>query len=486
MPGADPPGRLEAARPHRGRPGRHVPGPLRAGGLRRGPGQPPHPARPGQAALVFGRIDRAGEDGTAGRAGAEGTAVESYHIGRLAVADEEREPVVIDWRAPVAEPFYRATGRDPMGLARRRHFATKGRQVLAIEDELFGEGHLGVTGERRPVGLLDPAGRAGDPTHGPARRHRRHHPGPAGRDHPFCRSRASSWCRAGRAPARRSWRCTGPPTSSTRTGSRLEDQGVLVVGPNRVFLRYIDQVLPSLGEAGVELVVLADLVPDVELGAADSRQAARVKGDARMARVLAKAVHDRERPLREDLVVPYGVTTLRLTVAGSDRIVKAARRRFRRHNAARRFVETEVFTALAASSHIETTRGRGAGPHPPPRRGAGGARTHVAGAHPGRAAARPVRLPGPVAPGGVEVAGRRGMVALHRAAPRQRPAGGLVGARRRPARRGPRAAGSPGQPQHQRRARPRSGPTATSSWTRCRTSRPCSCGWWPAGRSTAR
>jgi DNA helicase IV len=122
-----------------------------------------------------------------------------------------------------------------------------------------------------------------------------------------------------------------------------------------VFLRYIDQVLPSLGEAGVELVVLADLVPDVELGATDSRQAARVKGDARMARVLAKAVHDRERPLREDLVVPYGVTTLRLTVADSDRIVKAARRRFRRHNAARRFVETEVFTALAASSHLETT-----------------------------------------------------------------------------------------------------------------------------------
>jgi hypothetical protein len=92
----------------------------------------------GEAALVFGRIDKAPENGRG---------AESYHIGRLAVADEEREPVVIDWRAPVAEPFYRATGRNPMGLARRRHFANKGRQVLAIEDELFGEGHLGVTGE---------------------------------------------------------------------------------------------------------------------------------------------------------------------------------------------------------------------------------------------------------------------------------------------------------------------------------------------------
>ena len=82
--------------------------------------------------------------------------------------------------------------------------------------------------------------------------------------------------------------------------------------------------------------------------------AARVKGDARMALVLAKAVHDRERPLREDLIVPYGVTSLRLRVEESDRIVKSARRRFRRHNAARRYVEGEVFAALAASSHLET------------------------------------------------------------------------------------------------------------------------------------
>ena len=59
------------------------------------------------------------------------------------MADEEQEPVIVDWRAPVAEPFYRATGRNPMGLARRRHFATRGRQLLGIEDELFGDGHLG-------------------------------------------------------------------------------------------------------------------------------------------------------------------------------------------------------------------------------------------------------------------------------------------------------------------------------------------------------
>ena len=103
----------------------------------------------GDAALVFGRIDRAGE----GESG-----LESFHIGRLAVADLDREPVVVDWRAPVAEPFYRATGREPMGLVRRRHFAVEGRTLLGIEDELFSEGHLGVGHDE---GLTSVVGREG-------------------------------------------------------------------------------------------------------------------------------------------------------------------------------------------------------------------------------------------------------------------------------------------------------------------------------------
>jgi DNA helicase IV len=89
----------------------------------------------GDAALVFGRIDRYAETPDE---------IESFHIGRLAVADEKRDPVVVDWRAPVAEPFYRATGRETMGLARRRHFSVQGRDLQGIEDELFGEGHLGL------------------------------------------------------------------------------------------------------------------------------------------------------------------------------------------------------------------------------------------------------------------------------------------------------------------------------------------------------
>jgi DNA helicase IV len=89
----------------------------------------------GTAALVFGRIDRYGDSPDQ---------IEAFHIGRLAIADEDREPVVVDWRAPVSEPFYRATGRDQMGLVRRRHFIVESRTLLGIEDELFGEGHLGL------------------------------------------------------------------------------------------------------------------------------------------------------------------------------------------------------------------------------------------------------------------------------------------------------------------------------------------------------
>src|SRR5690606_26277678 len=86
--------------------------------------------------------------------------------------------------------------------------------------------------------------------------------------------------------------------------------------------------------------------------------AARVKGDARMSDVIDKAVRDRQRPLREDLRVPFRSGYVRITAAETQRIVKAARRRFRRHNAARRFVENEFFAALAASWRGEPVTAR--------------------------------------------------------------------------------------------------------------------------------
>src|SRR5579863_7132338 len=83
----------------------------------------------GDQALCFGRIDRVPDPGE--------DQGEAFHIGRLAVSGPDHEPLVVDWRAPVAEPFYRATGLDPQGLARRRHLAVRGRTVLGLEDEYF-------------------------------------------------------------------------------------------------------------------------------------------------------------------------------------------------------------------------------------------------------------------------------------------------------------------------------------------------------------
>ena len=132
----------------------------------------------------------------------------------------------------------------------------------------------------------------------------------------------------------------------------LDGQGVLVVGPNRLFLAYIEQVLPSLGEAGVILATLGDVVGGVRVD--DRREVAevgRLKGDLRMVRFVARAVRTRQRVLRHDLRVGFGLQWLRLSVDGSQRIVDEARKRYRTHNAARKFVEAEFYEALAASGN---------------------------------------------------------------------------------------------------------------------------------------
>jgi DNA helicase IV len=287
----------------------------------------------GDAALVFGRIDR--DTG------------EAFHIGRLAVADERQEPVVVDWRAPVAEPFYRATGRAPMGLTRRRHFALKGRALVGIEDEVFdgnvnGDGN-GLVGPGALIAALEQSrtGQLGD----------------------IVATIQAEQDEIIRSPLPGVLVVQGGPgTGKTVVALHraayllytyrfpLEDQGVLVVGPNRVFLRYIHRVLPSLGETGVEQVVLADLVPAVKVQATEATAIARIKGDVRMATLLANAVRDRQRPLTRDLVVPFGLTRLRIDVETSRRIVRGASRRAHTHNAGRKFVEQSLFDALAASS----------------------------------------------------------------------------------------------------------------------------------------
>ena len=318
----------------------------------------------GDSALVFGRIDRGTE---------APDQFESFHIGRLAVADEHADPVVVDWRAPIAEPFYRATGREPLGLVRRRHFHVQGRQLFGIEDELFGEGHLGIGTEDD---TLDPQQGDGSTVAAPEGIRgystllavlQRGRTGQLGDIVATIQGEQDEIIRSPQAGVLVVQ--GGPGTGKTVVALHraayllytyrfpLEDQGVLVIGPNRVFLRYIERVLPSLGEAGVEQVVLADLVSDVEwarygVDAADSHLAARVKGDLRMSLVIDQAVTDRERPLRADLVVPFRSGYVRLRPEESQRIVRQAQRRFRRHNAARRWVEGEIWQAMANSSRL--------------------------------------------------------------------------------------------------------------------------------------
>ncbi|MEO5973914.1 MAG: ATP-binding domain-containing protein [Ilumatobacteraceae bacterium] len=308
----------------------------------------------GDAALVFGRIDKLAEtpDG-----------IESFHIGRLAVADTNREPVVVDWRAPIAEPFYRATGREQMGLARRRHFSVSGQTLHGIEDELFGAGHLGVGHDEGLGGSeMTPVQQTATGLRGYSTLLSVLSRGRTGQLGDIVATIQSEQDQIIRSPQHGVMVVQGGPgTGKTVVALHraayllytyrfpLEEQGVLVIGPNRVFLRYIERVLPSLGEAGVSQVVLADLVPGHRFGRREETAVERVKGDIRMVDVVAKAISDRERALRDDLVIPFGAGYLRLSAKESGRIVREARRRYRRHNAAQRWVESEMVAAMAAT-----------------------------------------------------------------------------------------------------------------------------------------
>ena len=293
----------------------------------------------GGEALCFGRIDR--QTG------------EAFHIGRLGVSDEDHEPLVVDWRAPAAEPFYRATGKEPLGLTRRRHFLVEGRELLGIEDELFGgDGELGLAGSGALVAALERSrtGRMRDIVATVQREQDEIIRGPM----------------AGVLVVQ-----GGPGTGKTAVALHraayllytfrfpLERQGVLVVGPNRLFMRYIEHVLPSLGENGVELSTIGGLVSGSRSsGAEGSAAAARLKGDVRMATVLSRAVKDRQRPLREDIVVGYGSFRLRVSAAATADIVRIARRRPGPHNARRPLVERLLWQRLHDSYVAATARNR--------------------------------------------------------------------------------------------------------------------------------
>jgi DNA helicase IV len=224
-----------------------------------------------------------------GRAGRPGQALpgERLHIGRRHIHDRDGHPVVIDWRAPVSRPFYRASAADPMGLVRRRRFGFAGAELTAYEDEEF-------TRPGQPAGPAPPVSRIlieeiERPRSGPMR--------------DIVATIQPDQDDIVRASADQSLCVQGAPgTGKTAVGlhrvayllyaypGRMLRGGVLVIGPNRAFLSYIRGVLPALGEADVVQRTIPDLVATVPVRVADSGPAARVKGDARMAEVLRRAL----------------------------------------------------------------------------------------------------------------------------------------------------------------------------------------------------
>ncbi|HCB33693.1 MAG TPA: hypothetical protein DEP69_00480, partial [Acidimicrobiaceae bacterium] len=308
----------------------------------------------GPSSLVFGRTDHLADD----EADADGTAggARTYYIGRVAVADEHQESVVVDWRARIAEPFFRASAREPLGLLRRRHFVTRGAKLLDVEDEIFALDEFFGEDDR-------PRFRA----HGALYAAMAERRGTQMRD--VVATIQADQDEIVRSPLPGVLVLQGGPgTGKTVVALHraayllythrfpLAGQGVLVLGPNRLFLRYIERVLPSLGEVGAHLFVTADLFndlfPDVRVRLADSTAAATTKGSEKMSQVLAAAVADRQRPLRGRLRVPFRASYLTLAPHQSREIVAAAQRRFRHHNAARRFVENSVFETLAAAQRL--------------------------------------------------------------------------------------------------------------------------------------
>jgi len=304
--------------------------------------------RGSESGLVFGRTDHV--DG------------ETRHIGRLTIDDEAGDPLVVDWRAPVAEAFYRATGRDPMGLVRRRHLVLAGRRVVGLDDELMSAAEnttgLVLMGGAGLLAALDRArtGRMGDIVATIQREQdeiiRAPLPGilvvqggPGTGKTAIALHRAAYLLYSHRFP--------------------LERAGVLLVGPNQVHLRYIESVLPALGEDAVTLAT-ASSFGIIAPGTTDPPATARLKGDARMARLLANAVADRGRPLPRTVSVIWRGERLTLSRAASRRIVERARRRPGRHNQRRRLVERLVVEHLATQYSAQRPLGGPRVPVPPP------------------------------------------------------------------------------------------------------------------------
>jgi DNA helicase IV len=261
--------------------------------------------------LFFGRLDFGDQDPDhAGR---------DYHVGRRHVTDEAGEPLVLDWRAPISRSFYRASARDPQGVAVRRRFGFSSGTLTSFEDEHLDRGEeLGTASriltaeiERPRVGPMRDIVATIQPE----------------QDELVRADLADSICVQG-----------APGTGKTAVGlhraayllylhrERLRRSGVLIVGPNRAFLSYIAAVLPALGEVEVAQATVEDLVARVPVRAVEDPAVATLKHDVRMAEVLRRAVEAQIGAPTEPIMVSDGSFRWRIGLDPLHRVVEETRR----------------------------------------------------------------------------------------------------------------------------------------------------------------
>jgi DNA helicase IV len=290
------------------------------------------------------------------------------YIGRIGMSDADRQELLVDWRAPVAEPFYQATAAHPDGVLRRRQISTQSRRVTAVQDEVLDlagfeasgvDGSHVVVGEGALFASLDAVR--------------------SGRMRDIVATIQADQDEVIRAPLPGVLVVQGGPgTGKTavalhRTAfllyanrERIARVGVLLVGPNRVFLRYIDEVLPALGEAdAVVMATPGELYPGVLATAEETGDVVALKGDLRMAQVIANAVQRRQRTIASGRPLDVEGTTIQL----QPRYVRDAREHARRtgapHNVARQAFVSEVLRqlvrALASARGIDVDQESRAG-----------------------------------------------------------------------------------------------------------------------------
>lgn len=224
-----------------------------------------------------------------------------HYIGRIGLRDDDQQPILLDWRVPQASAFYQATAAAPLGARSRRHLHSRGRDVVAVDDEVFDRDLLDsddvvLQGEAALMAALETAR--------------------TGRMQDIVATIQAEQDRIIRSELGGALVVQGGPgTGKTAVAlhraayllythrERLASAGVLIVGPNRAFLEYIEAVLPSLGETGVVTASLGTLFPGVEAAFDDAAPVARLKGSAQMARLLQRAVKSRQIVPTEDRVV---------------------------------------------------------------------------------------------------------------------------------------------------------------------------------------